>query len=130
MRLRCGGRNSSGLCSLFALLFVLISRSMPVAVVFAVVGVTQKSGGEESYNIVVGAVYRHDMVRMYSVLFVCRMCLRIAIEDLVGGMSSQCCGCRTEESSVIPVPAAHSARKCMHIFEVRAPGMHCHCCWT
>jgi hypothetical protein len=65
MMMHFGVGSRSGAGCLFTFLLMLISRSMPIAVVFTVVRMTQKGGGEESYNIVVGAPYRHCLVRMY-----------------------------------------------------------------
>jgi hypothetical protein len=49
---------------------------MPIAVVFVVMSVTQKSGSKESYYIVVSASYRHVIVRMYR-SYVCVECVTL-----------------------------------------------------
>jgi hypothetical protein len=87
-KLRLFGREAAVMClcrsgggGLFAFLLILIPRPMEVSVVLVVMRMTQKSGGEESYNVVVETIYRHDriLVRIYvcvRVVVVVALCVR------------------------------------------------------
>jgi hypothetical protein len=69
----CRSGSSGGGGGLFAFLLVLIPRPMEVSVVLVVMRMTQKSGGEKSYNVVVETIYRHDCIVVGIYVCVCAL---------------------------------------------------------